>query len=128
LEWDFLVYCSKCGTKNEEDAVFCVKCGASLTGPSAWRRGGGRREKQEKQEKQEKGEIQRHECFGLPHGGAIVGIIIGIIVILVGILQVPGLIPDEILDVTDPFFWPVIVIVFGILIFAGALYQYGRRR
>ena len=120
-----MVYCSKCGTKNEEAAEFCVKCGANLTSPSAWRRGGGRREKEERQEK---GEKQEQECFGLPHGGAIVVIIIGIIVILVGISQVPGLMPNEILEVTDPLFWPVLIIVFGILIVAGALYQYGRRR
>lgn len=27
-----MVYCSKCGKKNEEEARFCNKCGASLTG------------------------------------------------------------------------------------------------
>jgi uncharacterized membrane protein YvbJ len=27
-----MVYCSKCGKKNEDDAKFCAKCGASLTG------------------------------------------------------------------------------------------------
>lgn len=27
-----MTYCSKCGTKNEEDAEFCKKCGASLKG------------------------------------------------------------------------------------------------
>jgi uncharacterized membrane protein YvbJ len=27
-----MVYCAKCGTKNEEDAKFCKKCGASLSG------------------------------------------------------------------------------------------------
>jgi len=27
-----MVYCSKCGKKNEDDAEFCNKCGASLTG------------------------------------------------------------------------------------------------
>ena len=26
-----MVYCSKCGKKNEDDADFCNKCGASLT-------------------------------------------------------------------------------------------------
>ena len=29
-----MTYCSKCGTKNEEDAEFCKKCGTSLTGVS----------------------------------------------------------------------------------------------
>ncbi|UCD12883.1 MAG: zinc-ribbon domain-containing protein [Thermoplasmatales archaeon] len=27
-----MVYCAKCGKKNEDDAEFCSKCGASLTG------------------------------------------------------------------------------------------------
>lgn len=25
------MYCKKCGTKNDEDARFCFKCGAALT-------------------------------------------------------------------------------------------------
>ena len=25
-----MTYCSKCGNKNEDDAKFCAKCGASL--------------------------------------------------------------------------------------------------
>ena len=27
-----MAYCIKCGTKNEDDAEFCKKCGSSLTG------------------------------------------------------------------------------------------------
>jgi uncharacterized membrane protein YvbJ len=27
-----MAYCPKCGTKNEDDAVFCKSCGTSLTG------------------------------------------------------------------------------------------------
>ena len=27
-----MTYCIKCGTKNEDDAEFCKKCGSSLTG------------------------------------------------------------------------------------------------
>ena len=27
-----MVYCAKCGKKNEDDAEYCGKCGASLTG------------------------------------------------------------------------------------------------
>jgi len=30
LEWKSLVYCTICGTKNEEDAKYCKKCGANL--------------------------------------------------------------------------------------------------
>ena len=110
-----MVYCTKCGTKNEEDATVCVKCGASLVTRPAWRRERRRREKEEE------------ECFGLPHGGAIVGVIIGIIIIIVGLSFVPGLIPPELREATEPLFWAVIIIVFGILIIAGVLYRYSRR-
>jgi len=105
-----MVYCSKCGTKNEEDAVVCVKCGASLVTRPAWRRERGRREK---------------ECFGLPHGGAIAGIVFGAIIIIAGfifVLQETGVV-TEAWDVL----WPFIVIIFGILVLAGALYGLSRR-
>lgn len=28
-----MVYCSRCGTRNDDDAKFCKKCGATLGGP-----------------------------------------------------------------------------------------------
>ena len=62
------------------------------------------------------------ECFGLPHGGAIVGLIIGIIIILWGLTQVmPGLLPAGF------SLWWLIIIIFGVLIVAGALYKFSRR-
>ena len=100
-----MVYCTKCGTKNEEDAAVCVKCGASLVARPPWRRARKRPEE---------------ECFGLPHGGAIVGLIIGIIIIIAGVSWLAGI------DI-EKYFWPLIVVVFGILIVAGALYSYSRR-
>ncbi len=108
-----MVYCTKCGTKNEEDAAVCVKCGASLVARPAWRRERRRREKEEQ------------ECFGLPHGGAIVGLVFGVIIIIAGIifvLQETGVV-TEAWDIL----WPFIIIIFGILILAGALYGYSRR-
>ena len=101
-----MVYCTKCGTKNEEDAVVCVKCGASLVARPAWRRERRRPEK---------------ECFGLPYGGAIVGLIIGVIIIVAGI---SWLLPEDI----SFEWWPIIVIVFGLLIVAGAMYGFRRRQ
>lgn len=105
-----MVYCTKCGTKNEEDAVVCVKCGASLVTRPAWRRERRRAEE---------------ECFGLPHGGAIVGLVIGIIIILVGLSQVPGLLPE--IDL-GKYIGALAIIILGVLILAGALYSYSRRR
>ncbi len=100
-----MVYCTKCGTKNEEDATVCVKCGASLaTRPT------GKYERKRAEE----------ECFGLPHGGAIAGLIIGAIIVFVGLSWLAGVDWGK-------YFWPVIIIVFGILIVAGALYGLRRR-
>ena len=100
-----MVYCTKCGTKNEEDAVVCVKCGASLVARPALRRERRRAEE---------------ECFGIPHGGAIVGLIIGIIIIIAGLSWLAGI------DI-ERYVWPLVVVVLGILIVVGALYRYSRR-
>ena len=118
-----MVYCTKCGTKNDEGAIHCTKCGANLEISLEKRFERGMEEWGE-----QFGKRAEEECFGLPHGGLIVGLIAGIIIIIVGLSFVPGLIPDEVREVTDPLFWPVLIIIFGILIAAGALYQYSRRR
>jgi len=102
-----MVYCPKCGTKNEDTAEFCINCGATLrTGTIASRRYERRRAEQ--------------ECFGLPHGGAIVGIVIGAIILIWGslmLLQQSGVIADT------PSIGYIIIIVVGILIVAGAIYR-----
>jgi len=106
-----MVYCSKCGTKNEDTALVCVNCGASLeTGTHVSRRYERRRMEQ--------------ECFGLPHGGAFVGIAIGVIILLWGFW--------EIMRAFNPSFpaaqiWPIALVIFGILIVIGAIYGLSRR-
>jgi hypothetical protein len=102
-----MVHCTKCGAKNEETAAMCVKCGAPLhkTAAPPWT--------------YERRQAEK-ECFGLPHGGAIIGLIIGMIIILVGLSQLPGIDFGE-------YIWPLIIIIFGILLIAGALYSYSRR-
>jgi uncharacterized membrane protein YvbJ len=110
-----MVYCPKCGTKNEDTAVFCSSCGASLqTGTSASRRYERRRAEQ--------------ECFGLPHGGIFVGLAIGLIIILWGFIilgQQAGLISSTV-NVSQ-LVWPLALVVLGILILVGALYSLSRR-
>jgi len=105
-----MAYCPKCGTKNEDAADFCLKCGANLqTGTVAARRHERRKAEQ--------------ECFGLPHGGVIAGIVIGAIILIWGIsllLEQTGAIAGA------TFPWYLIIIVFGILIFAGAIYKITR--
>ena len=97
-----MVYCSKCGTQNEDDSEVCVNCGASLY----MTRREARRAKRATR-RRERGFEQ--ECFGLPHGGAIAGIIFGIIILIWG----------------NIFF--IIVIIFGTLIIAGSVYKITRR-
>ncbi len=126
-----MVYCTKCGTKNEEDAAACVKCGANLEvsrekrferRAKEWGEEFGRRAEEWGERF---GRRAEKECFGLPHGGLIVGIVFGVIIILAGfafVLQETGVV-TEAWDI----FWPFIVIIFGILVLAGALYGLSRR-
>jgi uncharacterized membrane protein YvbJ len=115
-----MVYCTKCGTKNEEDATICAKCGASLAAAPAWRAERRRQEKEEQECFGSRRGKEEQECFGLPHGGAIVGLIIGIIIILWGISSIAEI------DLGN-YFWPFIIIIFGILVVAGAIYGYSRK-
>ena len=108
-----MVYCPKCGTMNDDAAQFCVKCGASLrTGTYESRRYERRR--------------AENECFGLPHGGAIVGLVIGAIILIWGsfaLAQQTGLI-----NTSPPNLWIIIVIVIGILFIAAAIRGINRPR
>jgi hypothetical protein len=109
-----VVYCSKCGTQNPDDAKICSNCGAPLY-TVGQRYPGSEREHYRRVE---------GECFGLPNGGMIAGLIVGIIIILAGLglfLQASGYIADF-----WSVFWPIIIVIFGVLILLGALY--GRRR
>ena len=111
-----MVYCSKCGTQNPDDAKICSNCGAPLYTVGE-RYPGSEREHYRKVE---------GECFGLPNGGIIAGIIFGIIVVIAGLglfLQQSGYIGDF-----WNIFWPLIIVIFGILILLGAIYGQSRRR
>ena len=108
-----MVYCSKCGTKNEDDAKVCVNCGASLY----MTRREARRAKRTAR-RRERGVEQ--ECFGLPHGGAIAGIVFGIIIIIWGLSLLTGI------DIWSNIFY-IVVIIFGTLIIAGSIYTITRR-
>ena len=124
-----MVYCSKCGEKNSESSKYCVKCGANLE-DSPKKSLEGRFEKSieksaeqfgERMEKwgEDFGKRAENECFGLPRGGAIVGLFIGIIIIIVGLQQVFGWQIDV---------GPFVTIIVGLLFAVGAIYGLTRRR
>lgn len=103
-----MVYCTKCGTKNEDDAKVCSSCGASLVTTFETRRHERR--------------VEEECCFGLPRGGSIFGMIVGLIILLVGIsmiLSAYGIFKLEV--------GPIVVIIIGILLIVGAYYGMRRR-
>jgi len=101
-----MVYCTKCGKQNEDDVIFCIDCGFAINP-----------EKKKRLDVREK--RKEDECFGLPNGGAILGLLIGIIIIIVGLQQVFG----SLIDIG-----PFLTIVVGLLFAVGAIYGLIRRR
>ncbi|MGA2683201.1 MAG: zinc ribbon domain-containing protein [Candidatus Bathyarchaeia archaeon] len=106
-----MVYCSKCGTQNSDNATICSHCGAPLY-TVGQQYPGSEREHYRRVE---------GECFGLPNGGMIVSLVVGIIIILLGI----GVFLRVTYGVTLNF-WPLILVIVGVLVILGALF--GRRR
>jgi len=88
-----------------------VKCGAYLkTGTVESRRYERRR--------------AESECFGLPHGGVIAAIVIGVLILLWGLFSLSeqqGWIAQQ------PNLWWLFIIIIGILIIAGGVYRTTRR-
>ena len=117
-----MVYCQKCGAKNPDDAKVCKECEARLypldkAVETQVRTCFGPREGRERQE---------DECFGLPHGGVIFGVIVGAIIIIVGLSSLLSNVFKLNIEVWNAF-WPLLVIVVGLLILAGAIYGLRRR-
>jgi len=105
-----VVYCTKCGTQNADTATNCSNCGAPLY-TVGQQYPGSDREHYRRVEK---------ECFGLPNGGMIASLVFGTIIVLVGLglfLQASGYVVNF-----GNYIWPLILIIFGLLILAGALY------
>jgi hypothetical protein len=57
---------------------------------------------------------EENDCFGLPRGGSIVGLLIGLIIILVGLQQIFGWHID---------LWSYVIIIIGFLFIAGSLFR-----
>ena len=103
-----MVHCVRCGAENPDDAEFCNKCGSRLDST-------GEREAYKR----------RARAFGLPRGGAIFAIFIGILIILAGIGQ---FLPEEMYGINlEKLWWAIVGLGFGILIIAGAIYGFKRQ-
>ena len=98
-----MVYCTKCGAKNEDGAEVCVDCGERLYPTRTGHQRLSRR--------------QEDMCFG-PQAGSYWGIFIGTIIVFVGLfwfLQQAKVIPQT-LEI-----WPLIIIIFGIMVIISVL-------
>jgi hypothetical protein len=106
-----MVYCTKCGTNNVDDATVCVHCGAPLYGASGegrpyWRHGWYERE------------------YGFHRrSGAIAGIVIGLIIIFAGF----SLLVTELYGISIPW-GPIVIILIGIFIMVRLFQVRSRRR
>jgi uncharacterized membrane protein YvbJ len=106
-----MVVCTRCGIKNVDNARFCVNCGTELYSAKLKKRDEtcfGRPEKRIEE-----------ECFDLPHGGVIIGIIFGILMIFIGLAMAFGFNVGR-------FIGPSFMIIVGLFIILGAIY--GLRR
>jgi uncharacterized membrane protein YvbJ len=132
-----MVYCSNCGLKNADEAKYCIKCGANLTlkkesQQEEWGEEFGKKMEKwgkdvEKRMEDFGNELERSvedECIGLPHGGAVIGIIIGIFIIIIGASLALGL--D--FELWGRWFGTGILILIGLIIMISAIYGLIRKR
>ena len=101
-----MVYCTRCGTLNADDAAICTNCGASLNNPTA-QRPNSRHWRWENWE--ERREYHRRT-------GGFVILAIGLIIILAGISALFA----EVYNINIP--WGAIILVFiGVIIIVAGL-------
>lgn len=113
-----MVYCAKCGTHNEDDATVCVSCGKPLRvfrrERRSWEDELETRAEEFGESAERFGKRMEDECFGLPGGSTIFGVLIGLAIILVGASELMGWNID---------LGPLAIIAVGVLIVAGVLYK-----
>lgn len=106
-----MVYCTKCGTGNEDNATVCINCNAIIHSP-----------------KPEEGRDVKRRCYEGERGyrrwgGALIGIMIGVIVILIGF----SLLVRQLYDISIPWL-ELIMILFGVYLVIRALMRMNRKR
>ena len=107
-----MVYCHECGTKNDDDAEYCSKCGTSLKD---------RDDRDERhRRRRERRHRRRNDSFGLPNGGIVVGLLFGVLLIMIGVSTFYGVSLWR-------YLWPIIIVIIGVLIVAGTISNYARK-
>jgi hypothetical protein len=106
-----MVYCSKCGTNNEDEVKYCISCGANIAGKS------GARVDRSNDMCFGRSEDSDEMCFGRPGTSNIGWAVFGIIVVLIGASWVIS----EITGVESELFWPFMGILVGLIIIISAI-------
>ena len=91
-----MVYCSKCGSINDDETDYCKSCGASLH----------RRRRTSRQF------YDREICFGVPMRRNLLGLLFGFFIVLWGVTELIGLNID---------LWALALICFGVLLILNVL-------
>ena len=113
-----VVYCQHCGQQNDGDVEFCAQCGAAL-------QAGDIAPEVRRPEVKRPGKPKDDECFGLPNGDSICGIIFGGIIIIAGLSWVMGW---DFSTLWETAIGPYLIITFGALIILGAIYSSTRKK
>jgi hypothetical protein len=114
VEEDKLVYCTKCGTKNEDDATVCINCGALLHGGGAedryyWRY----------RRRYDRDYYRYHR-----RGGAIGALVFGLIIVIIGFVLILQITYGYAIDWN--FLWALILLVIGAWFIVRALVWHRR--
>jgi hypothetical protein len=108
-----MVYCTKCGTQNADDARVCVKCGAALVSGQQEQPYWGHRHY-----------YREHQHYHQHHGSGFGALLGGVIITVVGLLflvsEVYGI------QLTWTYFWAAILVIIGIWLVSRAVWW--RRR
>lgn len=116
----FMVYCQKCGTKNDDDATFCKKCGNDLAAP--------RRYHHRNNECEDR--CGDDECSDKRHPGAWSNfwmIILALIAIGIVISLLTRLFPSDLPNWFRNFeFWDIIPLLIGLVIVLFIIYMVSR--
>ena len=97
-----MVYCSKCGAMNVDEAEYCTSCSESL----------GRRRHMSRQS------YDLNLCFGVPLQRNLLGLLFGFFIALWGVTELIGLNLD---------LWALALICFGVLLILNVLKKPTRR-
>ena len=98
-----MVYCTKCGAENEDDAVECKSCGEPMKGP-VYRR--------------DRRRFEDDVCFGTRGGVPIWGVLFGLLIVVWGLTSLLGTAYSW---ASWDNLWPVFIIAFGLLIIFNVL-------